>query len=200
MNNGEFYLSREENYIGENKRFPAEIYKKVIEDNPLGKEKADLGKEITTLQEKKRIKGKEKDSRGFVEKVFKSIKSVATTATVATSAIVITSTIITSSISANLVNLDVGSNYIEYEIEISDINDENCFLVVSGTDEAITEKEIQENGVYKGRVEGLKPEWEYTISVVSRDNVLGEITHFQHKLQTQKHTEYAPDQIGRAHV
>lgn len=194
MNNGEFYLSREENYIGENKRFPAEIYKKVIEDNPLGKEKADLGKEITTLQEKKRIKGnKEKDSRGFVEKVFKSIKSVATTATVATSAIVITSTIITSSISANLVNLDVGSNYIEYEIEISDINDENCFLVVSGTDEAITEKEIQENGVYKGRVEGLKPEWEYTISVVSRDNVLGEITHFQHKLQTQKHTEYAPD-------
>lgn len=194
MNNGEFYLSREENYIGENKRFPAEIYKKVIEDNPLGKEKADLGKEITTLQEKKRIKGnKEKDSRGFVEKVFKSIKGVATTATVATSAIVITSTIITSSISANLVNLDVGGNYVEYEIEISDINDENCFLVVSGTDETITEKEIQENGVYKGRVEGLKPEWEYTISVVSRDNVLGEITHFQHKLQTQKHTEYAPD-------
>ena len=39
MNNSEFYTSREDNYIGENKAFPAEIYRKVIEEK---KKEADI--------------------------------------------------------------------------------------------------------------------------------------------------------------
>ena len=128
VNNGEFYTSREHNYVGENKSFPAEIYRKTAEENSLGRESADCGKEVTVLQEKKagakRTAGS--SAKTLVDKVFKSLKGIATTAAVSVSAVVVTTTVMTNTMSADLISLDVGSDYVEYEVEISDMEGEEC--------------------------------------------------------------------------
>lgn len=195
VNNGEFYTSREHNYVGENKSFPAEIYRKTAEENSLGRESADCGKEVTVLQEKKagakRTAGS--SAKTLVDKVFKSLKGIATTAAVSVSAVVVTTTVMTNTMSADLISLDVGSDYVEYEVEISDMEGEDCYVIIGSPGKTDQQIPIQENGTHKGRVEGLMPEWEYTLSVVSRDLVLGDITHFECKFQTEKHTEYLPD-------
>ena len=196
MNNGEYYVSREDNYVGENKSFPAEIYRKVIEENSLGRETADRGREITTLQKRSGAEKRNKDgsNKTLIDKVFNSVKSIATTATVAVSAIVVSSTVMANTVNAELVDIDVGSDYVEYEMQISDMDEkDDCFVIVSSPSETIHESEIYENGLQSARIEGLNPEWEYTLSVVSRDGIVGDITCFQHKFQTEKHQEYAPD-------
>ena len=196
MNNGEYYVSREDNYVGENKSFPAEIYRKVIEENSLGRETADRGREITTLQKRSGAEKRNKDgsNKTLIDKVFNSVKSIATTATVAVSAIVVSSTVMANTVNAELVDIDVGSDYVEYEMQISDMGEkDDCFVIVSSPSETIHESEIYENGLQSARIEGLNPEWEYTLSVVSRDGIVGDITCFQHKFQTEKHQEYAPD-------
>ena len=193
MNNGEFYSSREHNYIGENRNFPAELYRKPFEENPLGSELADLGQETTTLGNKQPTSkaGGDGGTKTLVEQVFNSIRSVATAA-VAVSAIVVTGSVMSSTASANLISIDVGSSYVEYEMEISDSTDD-LFVILEAPGEKLSETEITEGGVHQGRVEGLKPEWEYVLSLVTRDPVLGDITRFQHKFQTEKHQEYVPD-------
>ena len=194
VNNGEFYLSREDNYIGENKPFPAEIYKKPQEENPLGKEAADNGREITTLQKKRaRAKNGDGSAKSLVDRIFNSIKGVATTATVAVSAIVVTTTVITGAMNVEMSSIDVGSDYIEAQLEISDIGDDGCFAVLTASGELVEETEITEDGVHTVRFEGLLPECEYTLSVVSRSTVLGETVHLAEKLQTEKRQEYEPD-------
>ncbi len=195
MNNGEYYVSKEDNYIGENKSFPAEIYKKPFEENLLGKEKAESGNEITTLQKKAKNPKNNADGskKTLVDKVFNSVKSIATTATVAVTAIVVSNTVMSNTVSAELVDIDVGSSYVEYELQIADMGDEDeCFVIVSASGEEIAQTEVRDNGIQKARIEGLKPEWEYTLSVVSRDGILGDIVRFKHKFQTLKHEEYKP--------
>lgn len=195
VNNGEFYASREHNYIGENKSFPAEIYRKTAEENLLGREIADCGKEVTVLQEKKVEEKRNAGSsaKTLVDKVFKSLKGIAATAAISVSAVVVATTVITNTLSADLTSLDVGSDYVEYELEISDMEGEYCYVLIGSSGKTDQQIPIQENGTHKGRVEGLMPEWEYTLSVVSRDPVLGNITHFECKFQTEEHAEYLPD-------
>ena len=195
MNNGEFYTSREHNYVGENKSFPAEIYRKTVEENSLGREIADFGKEVTVLQEKKTGAKRNADSgaKTLIDKVFKSIKGIATTATISVSAVVVTTSVITNTLSADLTSLEVGSDYIEYEVEISDMDGGECYILIGTSEKTEQQIPIQENGTHRGRVEGLTPQGEYTLSVVSRDLVLGDITHFECKFQTEKYTEYLPD-------
>ena len=196
MNNGEYYVSREVNYIGENKIFPAEIYKKPFEENTLGKESADGGSEITTLQKKTKKPKRNADgsNKSLTDKIFDSVKSIATTATVAVAAIVVSNTVMANTVNVELADIDVGSNYVEYELVIDDMGEEDeCFIIVSSPEENISETEISESGTYRARVENLKPEWEYTLSVVSRDGILGDIVKFKHKFQTVKHEEYEPD-------
>ena len=196
MYNGEYYVSKEVNYIGENKIFPAELYKKPFEENSLGKESAESGSEITTLQkkDKKAKRNADGSSKTLVDKIFGSVKSIATTATVAATALVVSNTVMANTLNAELTDIDVGSNYAEYELYIDDMSeDDECFVIVSSSGENISETEISENGTHRARIENLKPEWEYTLSVVSRDGVLGDITKFKHKFQTLKHEEYEPN-------
>ncbi len=191
LNNGEFYTSREHNYVGENRQFPAEIYRKPFEENPSGRELADLGQETTSLGRKQPPKNEKGGAKSLIEQVFNSIRSVAT-ATVAVSAIVVTGTVMSSPLSADLVSIDVGSSYVEYQLEISDYA-EDTFVILESASEKLTETKIEEDGVHTARVEGLKPEWEYSLSLVTRDPLLGDITRFTHKFQTEKYEEYVPD-------
>ena len=193
MYNGEFYNSGEYNSTSEYKHFPAEIYIKKNEENYSGKEQADLGKEMTTLQPKRK-KSKKDSSKTIVDKVFDSIKAVTATATAAVSAIVVTTALMTNAPKVELLSLDVGDTYIGYTMEISEQQESSEYsIVVSTSNEEDIVIELEGDGIYENTVVGLKPEWEYSLSVVSHDTTLGDVTHFEVKLQTLKHTEQQPN-------
>lgn len=193
MNNGEFYTPREYNNTSEYMHFPAETYVKPFEENPIGKEEAKLGNETTTLQPTpKKVKGGAPKS--LIDSIFNSIKGVATTATVAVAATVVTTTLVMGAPSVEMISLDCGSDYVEYELKIDSLDEnEDYAIVISTSNEEDVEIEVDENGTYKNRVEGLKPNWEYTLSLVCRGTSLGDVVHFSVKFQTLKHTEQLPD-------
>ncbi|MBE5730419.1 MAG: hypothetical protein E7350_00520 [Clostridiales bacterium] len=195
MNSGEFYNAKEHNHISEYRHFPAEIYKKPIEENEIGNELAHLGQEATTLQKtKKNAKSNGDGAKTIMDKLFNTIKSVATTATVAIAAVAVVSTIATTPPKVELVSLDAGSDYVEYEMTVGDLaEDGNYSIVISTTNEESVLQQVEENGTYSGRVDGLKPSWEYTLSFVSHDSSLGDITHFRTKFQTDEHVEQQPN-------
>lgn len=196
MNNGEFFNSSESNKTTEYKYFPAEIYRKNKEENHAGVEEVLKGDEITTLQRNKKTLKDEGDTgrKRIIDKVFSSIKAVSTSATVAVTAVVVTTTLVISTPNVDLKSLDVGSDYIEYEMEISDLDENSSYsIVVSTSNEESVEFEVEENGTYKNRVEGLKPQWEYTLSLVCHDTALGDVAYYEIKLQTLKFTEQQPN-------
>lgn len=187
MNNGEFYSGSEYNSVREYAYFPAEVYKKPKEENKSGNESAELGKESTSLQPKIKPKGSAGGAKTLVDKIFNSIKTVATTATVAVTAVVITTTFVTNAPNVDLRSLDCGSNYVEYEMEINDLQEDGQYaIVVSTSNQDDIKVEVDGNGVYKNKLEGLKPNWEYTLSVVQEDSFLGEVVHYETTFQTLK--------------
>lgn len=194
MNNGEFYSSNEYNSTSEYRHFPAEMYIKPKEENKLGNEQADLGKEISTLQPKKKTQKSSDNKNSIIDKIFNSIKGVATTAAVAVSAVAVTTTLITGAPQVELKSLDCGDTYIEYVMEISELREDQSYsIVVSTSNEEDREIEVEGNGIYENTVVGLKPSWEYTLSLVCHDTSLGDVTHFEVKFQTVKHIEQQPN-------
>ena len=193
MGNGEFYTPREYNNTSEYMHFPAETYVKLREENPAGKEEAKLGNETTTFQEKPKAP-KSGTPKSIIDNIFNSIKGVATTATVAVAATVVTTTLVMAAPSVEMISLECGTDYVEYEMDIQDLaEDENYAIVISTSNEEDIEIEVDGNGTYKNRVEGLKPSWEYTISLVCRGTALGDVVHFSERFQTLKHAEQLPD-------
>lgn len=196
MNNGEFYQSRETSTINEYKYFPAEEYRTKKEENGLGKEQSNSQNEITTIETKKKRQRKNADgsSKTLIDKIFNSVKTIATTATVAVASVVVTTTLIVNAPSVDLRSLEAGYDYVEYEMDISDLDENSRYsIVVSTSNEENIELEAQKNGKYKNRVEGLKPEWEYTLSLVCHDTAFGDVTHFEVKFQTLKYEEQLPN-------
>ena len=193
MGNGEFFSSREYNNTSEYMHFPAETYVKLREENPAGKEEARLGNEATTFQEKPKPKNGG-TPKSIIDNIFNSIKGVATTATVAVAATVVTTTLVMAAPSVEMISLECGTDYVEYEMEIRDLSeDEDYAIVISTSNEEDVEIEVDGDGTYNGRVEGLKPSWEYTISLVCRGTALGDVVHFSERFQTLKHVEQLPD-------
>ena len=193
LNNGEFYSSSEYNPITEYKHFPAEAYIKPREENGCGKEAADSGKEATTLQKKKPKAKNDENAKTLIDKLFGSIKGVATAATVAAASVAVTTTLAFGTPKAELLDLSVGDTYVEYRIDITELDeDADCAIVVSTSNEEDIEQKIDGDGTYENRIEGLKPEWEYTLALVQYDTVLGEILHFETKFQTLKYSEQDP--------
>ena len=190
MNNGEFYSSSEYNSVSEYAQFPAELYIKPKEENKSGNENADLGKETTTLQHKAIPKADNGNTKTLVDKIFNSIKTVAATATVAAAALVVTTSFVTNAPKVELVNLNCGADYVEYELEIDKLQEDVAYSIVVGSPKQEENRTtLTENGNYKNRIDGLKPDWEYTLSVVSEDTILGEVTHYQIKFQTLKYVD-----------
>ena len=193
MNNGEFYRSNEYNATSEYQHFPAEAYVPLQEENGCGKELADLGKETTTLQPKPREIPKSGGTKTLIDKIFGSVRSVATAATVAVTSMVVTTTLITGAPEAELVSLECGDTHVEYQMEISGLQEDSAYaIVVSTSNEDDRVVEITGDGTYHNRIEGLKPDWEYTLSLVCYDTALGDVSYFEVKFQTLKHNDQQP--------
>ena len=186
MSNNEFYKSNEYNKTSEYQHFPAEMYLSNNDINFTGIENPNTGQEITTNNTNtKHNKKTNSSSKSLLNKIFDGIKSIATTAVVAVASIVATASISVAKPDIDLLYFSHGSNYVEYSISAKDINENSDYmLVISTTNEKDIEFEITSDGIYENRVDGLKPEWEYKISVIGKDDFLGTITYFEKKFQT----------------
>ena len=185
MNRGEFYSSSEYNATSEYKHLPAEVYIKPQEENTSGKEVSNPECEVTTIQPKSAPQKGSGESKTLIDKIFGSIRGVATAATVAVSSIVITTTFVTGAPKTELVDLSCGDTYVEYEMNVTGLEEDGEYaIVVSTSNEDDVEIPIDEDGNYKNRIDGLKPDWEYTLALVRYDSPLGEVRHFETKFQT----------------
>jgi hypothetical protein len=193
MGQGEFYSSNEYNAVSEYKHFPAETYQKPWEENKCGKEEADLGRETTSLQPRAKKLKRSGEAQTLIDKLFGSVRGVATAATVAAASTVVVTTLVTSAPQAELITYECGDTYITYEMQVGGLEEDGDYaIVLSTTNEEDRELGLEGDGVYRDRIEGLKPEWEYRLSLVEYDSILGEIRHFEIKLQTVKHSEQEP--------
>ena len=193
LNQGEFYNSSEYNATSEYKHFPAEVYIKPKEENTSGKEEANLGKETTTLQHKQKPKTEGASTNTLIDKLFGSIKGVATAATVAAASVAVTTTFVVAAPQAELVSLDVHDTYVEYEMEVNGLAEDSDYaIIVSTSNEDDIEFELDGDGTYQNKVEGLKPDWEYTLALIRYDSLLGEVRHLEIKFQTLKYSDQQP--------
>lgn len=188
MSNNEFYKPNEYNKTSEYQHFPAEMYLNNNDINFSGLEKPNTGQEITTNNTSSKYNKKTKEnSKNLFSRIFDGIKSIATTAAVAVASVVATTTFVTTKPDIDLLHLNQGSNYVEYAISAKEIEeDTDYFIVISTSNEKDIEFEITSDGIYENSVEGLKPEWEYKISVIGKDEFLGTVTYFEQKFQTTK--------------
>lgn len=179
---GEFYCANEYNATTEYQHFPAELYLEKKEIGKTGKEYTPSAPEITTLA--KKSKPTKKDKGNLVDKVFNSLKSVAASSAVAATA-VLGAVTISSTPSVQLTDFSVGGTYVEYEMSIEDLQDNLEYsILISTSNETDRTFLVEDEGVYKNKVEGLQPEWEYTLSVVTYDEYLGKTTFFEKTFQT----------------
>ena len=115
----EFYKSNEYNKTSEYLHFPAEIYTRKIEENALGKEKVDVGAEVTTLQKAKKERSQRNNSqKNFMDKIFNSIKGATTVSTVALATVCGSSIVLPDLVLGG--NNDV-SNQPRFEMSISNV-------------------------------------------------------------------------------
>ena len=195
MNQGEYYRASEYNPTSEYKHFPAEMYVRPREENASGVEQADTGKETTAFQPKPQPQQTPKGeaAKTLVDKLFGSVRTIATATTVAVTSLVVTTTFVMNAPQVDLTSLTYADTYVEYQMEVSDLQEDSEYaIVLSTSNEERVETELDGDGTYQGRIEGLKPEWEYTLSLVCYDSLLGEVSHFEIKFQTEKYRDQQP--------
>lgn len=193
MNQGEYYRAREYNPTSEYKHFPAEAYVRLKEENASGTEQPNTGKEVTAVQPKPQPTPKLGGAKTLIDKLFNSVRTIATATTVAVTSLVVTTTFVTNAPEVDLLGLTYADTYVEYQMEVSGLQEDSEYaIVLSTSNEERVESEVDGDGTYQGRIEGLKPEWEYTLSLVCYDSLLGEVSHFETKFQTEKHRDQQP--------
>jgi len=187
----EFYYANEYNVISEYKHFPAEVYTFTKEVTDVGKEIADTGAEVTTLQTSDRKKRTRKTvDNSTVNKFMNSVKGVAaTSAVVAVAALGVIPASTQPKVA--LQEFAVGGTYVEYQISIDELQDNlDYFIIISTPKESDRTFEVEENGVYQNRVEGLTPACEYSLAFVGYNEYLGKTTYFEEKFQTTAALDY----------
>ena len=133
MNTGEFYSANEYNVTSEYQHFPAESYKRKTEENTCGNEDAKLGSETTSLQPIT-SKAKAKSSgKNLIDRLFGSIRGAATAAIASVALVVTTTTLASGAPNADLINLECGDTYIEYEIEVEGLQEDGEYAIVLST-------------------------------------------------------------------
>ena len=188
----EFYYSKEYNSTTEYKTITAEAYTASKEIADIGGEIAKSGEEMTTIS--KKTVTKKKDSQSFVKSLLNSIKGVAVTATVAVAAVVGVTTVAPSP-KVDLLELNAGGTYVEYVISVAKMqSDLQYYVVISTSNEDDIRFLVEGEGVYNNKAEGLKPEWEYSLSFVSYDETWGERVYFEKTFQTTKKTNDYPEE------
>ena len=188
----EFYYSKEYNGTTEYKAITAEVYTISKEIGDTGEEIAKSGEEITTIS--KKAVTKKKDSQSLVKSLLNSIKGVAVTATVAVAAVVGVTTV-TPSPKVDLLELNIGGTYVEYAISVAEMQSElQYYVVISTSNEEDMRFLVESEGVYNNKADGLKPEWEYSLSFVSYDETWGERVYFEKTFQTTEKTDDYPEE------
>ncbi len=188
----EFYYSKEYNSTTEYKTITAEAYTASKEIADIGEEIAKSGEEMTTTS--KKTVTKKKDSQSFVKSLLNSIKGVAVTATVAVAAVVGVTTVAPSP-KVDLLELNAGGTYVEYVISVAKMqSDLQYYVVISTSNEDDIRFLVEGEGVYNNKAEGLKPEWEYSLSFVSYDETWGERVYFEKTFQTTEKTNDYPEE------
>lgn len=188
----EFYYSKEYNDTTEYKTITAEAYTVSKENADIGEEIAKSGEEMTTTS--KKTVTKKKDSQSFVKSLLNSIKGVAVTATVAVAAVVGVTTVAPSP-KVDLLELNAGGTYVEYVISVAKMqSDLQYYVVISTSNEDDIRFLVEGEGVYNNKAEGLKPEWEYSLSFVSYDETWGERVYFEKTFQTTEKTNDYPEE------
>ena len=186
----EFYHPHEYNSTKEYKSFSAEMYIKSKEVGNTGKEYTPSAMEITTASApQKRATDK---NENITSKILNSLKMAATTSTVAAVAIAGV-TMLPNDPNVDLLNFSVGQNYVEYELSIEDMQDDlQYYIVISTSNEATKSILVEEDGTYKNKTDGLKSQWEYTLSFISYDDTWGTTTYFEKVFQTTNSVEAPP--------
>ena len=188
---GEFFSANEYNKTSEYKHFPAEMYVKPKEENLCGKEEAKLGDEITTLQEKKAPKSRADSQKTVTNKILDTIRGF-TTSGVVVASLVVTSAVATSP-EAKLISLDYTDTYVEYQMEVTGLDaDGDYAIVLSTAGEEDIELEVEGEGTYRHRVDGLKPNCDYNLSFIRVDTLIGDVSVFSASFRTLKHVEQEP--------
>ena len=188
----EFYYSKEYNSTTEYKTITAEAYTASKEIADIGEEIAKSGEEMTTTS--KKTVTKKKDSQSFVKSLLNSVKGVAVTATVAVAAVVGVTTVAPSP-KVDLLELNAGGTYVEYVISVAKMqSDLQYYVVISTSNEDDIRFLVEGEGVYNNKAEGLKPEWEYSLSFVSYDETWGERVYFEKTFQTTEKTNDYPEE------
>ncbi|MBQ3066436.1 MAG: hypothetical protein IJD18_00250 [Clostridia bacterium] len=157
----------------------------------MGAEQSNLGKEITTLQPtQKSAKGAK--TNGLIDKIFNSIKSCGVAASVAVVAVAGATTVAPAP-KAQFVHLAVESTQIEYVLSVEELNLQNQYAVVLSTSgEDVATIPIEEDGLHENSIEGLKPEWQYTLSFVQTDEMLGRKVLLKETFQTKRNVTPEP--------
>jgi hypothetical protein len=151
----EFTYFNEYNKTTEYQKFPAESYLKPNEENSLGLECSNLGKEVTTIQASPSKKEDKSRRKGLLDKIFNYLKNCATITAVATIAVV-GATTITPNPNVELNQFLIDSTYIEYELSVEDLSAQNDYsIVISTTNQDDIEFSISENGIYKNEAFGV---------------------------------------------
>ncbi len=181
----EFYYANEYNAVAEFQAFPAESYTLSKEIATVGKEHADAGEEITTSQKRDFKKAtKINGEQDVLKKVMNSLKGVAATSAVAAVA-VLGATTISPPPKIDLLELSVGRTYVEYTLSIEELQEDlSYFIVINTSNEDARKFPVEESGVQQNRIDELKPDWEYSLSVVGYDEYWGETTYFEKTFQT----------------
>ena len=162
------------------------MYAKPTEENALGKEQSELGKEITTLQPAPpKQKSSDNKTKSFVDKVFNTIKGATTVTAVAAGTVVGATTLLSAPPKIELLEFTCGDTYVEYEISLDDLQaDLTYFLIIRGDNTEDVKIEV-DDGVYENRVDGLLPDWDYTFQLVGDDIYLGQTTYFEKVFRTE---------------
>ena len=187
---GEFYSANEYNSISEYKHFPAEMYVKPNEENKCGNEQAELGNEVTTLQKKQSDGKKKKSARAATDKLFESIRGITASGVVVASVVV--TTVFSAAPEVELISLDYTDAYVEYQMDVSGLDESDYAIVLSTEGEEDVELELDGDGTYRHRVDGLKPDCEYTLAMVRYDTVIGPVSYFSTTFRTLKHNDQEP--------
>ena len=95
----------------------------------------------------------------------------------------------------DLLELNAGGTYVEYVISVAKMqSDLQYYVVISTSNEDDIRFLVGSEGVYNNKAEGLKPEWEYSLSFVSYDETWGERVYFEKTFQTTKKTNDYPEE------
>ena len=168
----EYYSSGEHNRFEEHRVFKAELYK-TKDFRETGAEQSSQGHEFKPDVKKSRKKSVSNNPiKKAIEKMTSSAASVATTVVstvvMAVAAVVVCLNLFSPVPSLEIEELNVGNDYVEYDVEIGELEENTEYSLVIENNFHTFEYDVEEAGGYQGIVTGLKPGLPYSLFLLGR--------------------------------